>query len=91
MVKKLFYNKEETKSSHKLKLGGEDSSVVPGSVQKILDQKKDQLDKAIKYYNQEQTKLNTQKLQAENQQKKFKIEQKEWENLKKKQKELFEK
>jgi hypothetical protein len=51
MVKKLFYNKEETKSSHKLKLGGEDSSVVPGSVQKILDQKKDQLDKAIKYYN----------------------------------------
>lgn len=35
---------------------------LPGSVQKVLDEKKEQLDKAMKYYNQELAKLNAQKI-----------------------------
>ena len=35
---------------------------LPSSVQKVLDEKKEQLDKAMKYYNQELAKLNGQKI-----------------------------
>lgn len=41
------------------------TGVVPPSIQKILDEKKEQLDKAMKFYNQEQSKLNSTKLLLE--------------------------
>lgn len=55
LVKKMFY-KDTEKAISQTRLGKQEeqaSSVVPASVQKILDEKKDQLDKALKFYNQE--------------------------------------
>lgn len=91
LVKKLFYRDQDTKSNKQTRSTNEDQSVVPETVQKILEQKKDQLDKAIKYYNSEMTKLSSQKLALENQEKKLKAEQRDFDNLKKKQKLDFEK
>lgn len=59
LVKKLFYRDQDTKSNKQTRSTNEDQSVVPETVQKILEQKKDQLDKAIKYYNSEMTKLSS--------------------------------
>lgn len=58
LVKKMFYNKDPTqklrsKQTNQGNNGNNQNSVLPESVQNILEEKKDQLDKAIKYYNQE--------------------------------------
>lgn len=58
---------------------GSNAGALPASVQKILDDKKEQLDKAMKYYNQELAKLNAQKIQTDTLQKKIKIEQRDHE------------
>lgn len=64
---------------------------MPEHLKQMLDEKKDQLEKAMKYYNSEMAKVNAQKIAFDAQQKKFKIEIRDFENSKKKQKEQFEK
>ncbi len=39
--------------------------MIPENIQKILDEKKDQLDKAIKFYQAEQDKINSSKKEFE--------------------------
>ena len=58
LVKKMFYKDENKPNSSsgatRYKGGAADPNsnmAMPESVQKILDQKKEQLDKAMKYYN----------------------------------------
>lgn len=64
---------------------------MPESVQRILDEKKEQLDKAMKHYNMELVKLNQQKLQYEGQMKKLRIDQRELDLNRKKQKDALDK
>jgi hypothetical protein len=52
-----------------------------------LDEKKDQLDKAMKFYQSEQQKLNSQKIIYDQQMKKLRVEQRDMEINRKKQKE----
>lgn len=58
LVKKLFYkdteksNAASTSKFNKLD-DNQSTGVLPASVQRILDEKRDQLDKAMKFYNQE--------------------------------------
>ena len=47
---------------------------MPDSVQRMLEDKKEQLDKAMKFYNSEQQKLNNQKLLYDQQMKKLRID-----------------
>ena len=65
------------------------SKGLPESVQRILDEKKDQLDKAMKHYQNELNKANQSKMNYESQMKKLKVEQREFESQKKKQQEAF--
>lgn len=46
-------------SGHSSKMGAPTMSNLPESVQRMLEEKKEQLDKAMKFYNAEQQKLNT--------------------------------
>ena len=92
LVKKMFY-KDQPSSLRKAPQSNQqtNSSAMPESVQKILDEKKEQLEKAMKFYNTELQKLNNQKMQLENAQKKLKLDQRELELNRKKQKESLEK
>jgi hypothetical protein len=56
-----------------------------------LDDKKDQLDKAMKFYQSEQQKLGSQRLLFDQQMKKLRVEQRDLELNRKKQKESFDK
>lgn len=47
---------------------------LPDSVQKLLEDKKEQLERAMKFYNSEQQKLNNQRMQYDNQMKKLRQE-----------------
>jgi len=62
---------------------------MPESVQRMLEDKKEQLDKAMKFYNSEQQKLNNQKLLYDQQLKKLRIDQREIEMQRKRQTEQF--
>lgn len=67
LVKKMFYKDKDSHlrksgvegSGHSSKMGAPTMSNLPESVQRMLEEKKEQLDKAMKFYNAEQQKLNT--------------------------------
>ena len=73
LVKKMFYKDKDQNlrksgvesQNSQYRAGNPASSVasMPDSVQRMLEDKKEQLDKAMKFYNSEQQKLNAQKLQ----------------------------
>lgn len=83
LVKKMFYKDKEqnlrksgVESQNSQYRGTPASSAanMPESVQRMLEDKKEQLDKAMKFYNSEQQKLNSQKLLYDQQMKKLRID-----------------
>jgi hypothetical protein len=62
LVKKMFYKDKDSNlrksgaesSGHSSKMGAPSMSNLPDSVQRMLEDKKEQLDKAMKFYNSEQ-------------------------------------
>lgn len=67
LVKKLFYKDSGSPQNKKPRDNKQSTAApaIPDSVQKVLDEKKDQLDRAIRHYEQEQNKLNQLKIQIE--------------------------
>lgn len=83
LVKKMFYKDKEQNlrksgvESQNLQNKGNPAvsmANMPDSVQRMLEDKKEQLDKAMKFYNSEQQKLNNQKLLYDQQMKKLRID-----------------
>ena len=83
LVKRMFY-KEGSQSNLRQRPGQNTQEAVhanaaslgslPDSVQRLLEDKKEQLERAMKFYNSEQQKLNTQRMQYETQTKKLRQE-----------------